>query len=67
MLALPLTRCRPTPYPYPSPDQVLLFARGLPRMTFSYMRYPVMSVHATSLFYYVIELFLTVRTMVDLH
>ena len=25
----------------------LLFARGLPRMTYSYMRYPVMAVHAT--------------------
>ena len=37
----------PYPYPYPYPNQVLLFARGLPRMTFSYMRYPVMSVHAT--------------------
>eukprot|EP00964_Phaeocystis_antarctica_P085564 scaffold54073_cov60-Phaeocystis_antarctica.AAC.1 len=44
---------------------VLVFARGFPRMTFSYMRYPVMSVHATSLFYYLVELFLTTHTMID--
>jgi len=44
---------------------VLIFARGFPRMTFAYMRYPVMSVHATSLFYYLVELFLTTHTMID--
>jgi hypothetical protein len=44
---------------------VLVFARGFPRMTFSYMRYPVMSVHATGLFYYLVELCLTTHTMID--
>ena len=33
----------------------IVFTRGFPRMNFSYMRYPVISVHATSLFYYLVE------------
>ena len=43
----------------------IVLTRGFPRINFAYMRYPVISVHATSLFYYLVELFLTTHTMID--